>query len=52
MIIVESEVLRFIVVAVLMIGFMIAMFYVSSREYKIKKKRRSGFVNIDDNIYK
>ena len=37
MIIVESEVLRFIVVVVLLIGFIAVMFYASSREYKEKK---------------
>ena len=37
MIIVESEVLRFIAVMVLLIGFIAVMFYASSREYKEKK---------------
>ena len=38
MITVENEVIRLIIVAVLMIGFIAVMFYASSREYKDKSK--------------
>ena len=38
MITVENEVIRLIIVAMLMIGFIAVMVYASSREYKDKSK--------------